>query len=103
MKIKTKFNKGDVLYFKYPSKYASIKDYSTVVEAIIKVIHVTQKPERAIYLNRGYVVCIVKAIRGDFLSTNIWVSGSAGEFSCESTSLETYTRLLTPTEKVLYG
>ena len=102
MTPKSKYKLNDIIYFKYPSRYTLIND-PTVVEVILKITHVTQKPEQAMYLNRGYVVSIVKSIRGDFLSTNVWVSGGAGEFSCEGTALETYSRLLTPTEKVLYG
>lgn len=99
---KSKFKVDEIVYFKYPSRYAPTSSAHTV-EAILQIIHVSQKPDAAPYLARGYIVRILKSIRGDFMKTSVWVSGGSGEWSCEGGKIDTYCRPLTPTEKVLYG
>lgn len=100
MTPKSKFKAGDIIYYKYPSRYSRTRDPATV-EAIIQIKQIEVNaygPATSLY-----TTVILKAIRGDLTLTGAVVMASAGEFLLDILTIDTYSRHLTPAEKVLYG
>lgn len=92
MIVKSKFKSGDIVYYKYPSRYTRSRDKSTI-EAIIKIHGV---------LSPWYNAEILKSIRGT-IPASINYRGDDGMFQIDTIELDVYCRHLTPAEKVLYG
>ncbi len=92
MSPKSKFKAGDIIYYKYPSRYARTRDPKTI-EAIIKIHGV---------LSPLYNIEVLKQIRGTIVGS-IALRGSDGMFQLDTIEIDTYSRHLTSAEKVLYG
>lgn len=97
-----KYKKGDVIYFKSPSRYSRRKDTNTV-EAIIRIKKLVHDNYRN-SANYHYSIEILKIIKG---KRNHWSNPEAfnilPECVVDSLEIETYSRKLTPAEKVLYA
>lgn len=93
MTVKSKFKAGDIIYYKYPSRYTRSSEDKTI-EAIIK-IHGVLVPT--------YNAEVIKRIRGDIVGSIAFRQGGSGIFQLDTLELDTYSRHLTPAEKVLYG
>ena len=88
--MKAKFKAGQLIYYKYPSRYAR-RTHPGTYEAILKVISVYPSPDGGY----DYDIKLIKVISGDEnFPTEILIS--------ESIHIDTYSRKLSPTEKVLY-
>jgi len=98
MTRKSKFKAGDVVYYKYPSRYSSSKDKKTN-EAII---YIAASPDGGSVGHDMYLIKILKSIRGNSLNI-ARVQIDENEYLCDQITIETYSRKLTPTEQVLYG
>lgn len=96
--LKTKFKKGEVLYFKYPSRYSRSKVPGTI-EAIIKIKDIDSDGFRR-NSDYFYVISIIKVITS---KRDHWSSYNEGSFGVQSLEIDTYCRRLTPAESVLYG
>lgn len=100
MTPKSKFKAGDIVYYKYPSRYSRSRDINTV-EAIIEIKNI--EPHAYGAATSLYDAIILKAIRGDLISTGAVVLAGSGKFLLDILTTDTYSRHLTPAEKVLYG
>lgn len=88
--MKAKFRAGDFLYYKYPSRYAR-RNHPGTYEAILKVLSVYPVSEGGY----DYDLKLVKIISGDEnFCTELLIA--------EAIHIDTYSRKLTPTERVLY-
>lgn len=92
MTVKSKFKPGDIVYYKYPSRYSRARDPKTI-EAIIKIHGV---------LSPLYNVEVLKTIRGNIVGS-IALKSDHGLFQLDTIEIDTYSRRLTPAESVLYG
>lgn len=88
--MKAKFKAGDFIYFKYPSRY-SRRNHPGTYEAILKIKSVYPSPEGGY----DYDIELIKCMSGDeTFPSEIIIS--------EAIYIDTYSRKLTPTERVLY-
>lgn len=112
MKVRSKFKPGDVIYFKYPSRYTRSSDKDRI-ECIIKIVSIAATDQKYHYNSYHYIIKILKTVAW---KPGHWSDGEAGmgwtaggkpvyneEFGVDSIEIETYSRQLTPAEKVLYG
>lgn len=105
MTVKSKFKVGDTVYFKYPSRYSRRKDHDTI-EALVYIEAVTPMDTRHnLSTDYMYTISLVKVIKA---KPNHWSSIIASDyighaFGIDTLELETYSRRLTPAERVLYG
>lgn len=106
MTVKSKFKPGEIVYYKYPSRYTRSKDEKTI-EVIVKIHNVFKDPHGHNSTNYFYKVNILKVIRsmsGHWSSVDFDSYEKFGqELGINSLDLETYSRRLTPAESVLYG
>ena len=100
MTVKSKFKAGDIIYYKYPSRYSRTRDTNTV-EVILQIKQI--EPNAYGPATSLYDTIILKTIRGDFMKTGTVVLAGSGRFLLDILSTDTYSRHLTPAEKVLYG
>lgn len=91
MTVKSKFKPGDIVYYKYPSRYTRSRADGTI-EAIIKIHGV---------LSPWYNAEIIKSIRGQIPASI--TTRDDGMFQVDTIEIDTYSRRLTPAESVLYG
>lgn len=114
MTVKSKFKPGEVVYFKYPSRYTRSKDPNRI-EVILKIVSIAETETwNKQNINYHYVIKIIKTISG---KRGHWSSGEGSgmgwnivgqpiyheEFGVDSIEIETFSRRLTPAESVLYG
>lgn len=78
MTPKSKFQDGDIIYYKYPSRYSRSRDKGTV-ECIIKIHKVTMSGN-TYHATSIYLAEILKPIRGDLLRTLAFRQGGSGRF-----------------------
>lgn len=99
MTVKSKFKPGEIVYYKYPSRYSRSRDKNTV-EAILQI---KANPEGGAGGPDHYIIAILKSVRGDMMSQIAFLHRNSKECMCDSVTIETYCRRLTPAETVLYG
>ena len=104
-----KFNAGDVVYYKYPSRYSRSRDDETI-EAIIQIVKVYYHTKYPIdqgepYTEYEYIIQVIKVVRSHiphFTNAPLFQSQQL-PLMVEPLEIETYCRHLTPAERVLYS
>lgn len=103
MTPKSKFKPGEIVYYKYPSRYSRTKDPKTI-EVIVRIEQIVSDHgySNIDYFYQIHLIKVVKAQKNHWSSYN--PSQHIGYvFGVDSVDLETYSRRLTPTEMILYG